>query len=39
MRYAKYLTEMKEAIIVRMLEGDETLTNIQRDTEVEINTL
>ncbi len=39
MRYAKYLTEMKEVIIVRMLEGDETLTNIQRDTEVEINTL
>ena len=28
MRYAKYLTEMKEVIIVRMLEGDETLTNI-----------
>ena len=30
---------MKEAIIARMLEGDETVTDIQRDTRVGIDTL
>lgn len=30
---------MKETIIARMLEGDETVTDIQRDTGVGINTL
>lgn len=30
---------MKEAIIARMLEGDETVTDIQRETGVGINTL
>ena len=30
---------MKEAIMARMLEGDETVTDIQRDTGVGINTL
>ena len=39
MSYNKYPKEMKEAIIARMLEGDETVTDIQRDTGVEINTL
>lgn len=39
MSYNKYPKEMKEAIIARMLEGDETVTDIQRDTGVGINTL
>lgn len=29
MSYNKYPKEMKEAIIARMLEGDETVTDIQ----------
>lgn len=32
--YAKYTKEMKEAIIARMWEGDEMVTDIQRDTRV-----
>ena len=39
MSYAKYPKEMKEAVIARMLEGDETVTDIQRDTGIGINTL
>lgn len=39
MSYAKYPKEMKESIIARMLEGDETVSDIQRDTGVGINTL
>lgn len=39
MSYNKYPKEMKEAIIARMIEGDETVTDIQRDTGVGINTL
>lgn len=39
MSYNKYPKEMKEAIMARMLEGDETVTDIQRDTGVGINTL
>ena len=35
MSYNKYPKEMKEAIIARMLEGDETVTDIQRDTGVD----
>lgn len=30
---------MKEAVIARMLQGDETVTDIQRDTGIGINTL
>ena len=39
MSYAKYPKEMKEAVIARMLQGDETVTDIQRDTGIGINTL
>ena len=39
MSYNKYPKEMKEAIMARMLEGDETVTDIQRDTGVGINIL
>lgn len=39
MSYNKYPKEMKEAIIARMLEDDETVTDIKRDTGVGINTL
>ena len=39
MSYAKYSKELKKAVIVRMLEGDETVTDIQRDTGIGINTL
>lgn len=39
MSYNKYPKEMKEGIIARMLEGDETVTDIQKDTGVGINTL
>lgn len=39
MSYNKYPKEMKEAIIARMLEGDETVKDIQRDTRVGIDTL
>lgn len=39
MSYARYPKEMKESIVARMLEGDETVTDIQRDTGVGLNTL
>lgn len=39
MSYNKYPKEMREAIVARMLEGDETVTDIQRDTGVGINIL
>lgn len=39
MSYAKYPKEMKEAVIARMLQGNETVTDIQRDTGIGINTL
>ena len=39
MSYAKYPKEMKEAVIARMLQGDETIMDIQRDTGIGINTL
>lgn len=38
MSYNKYPKEMKEAIIARMLEGDETVTDIQRDIAYYIST-
>lgn len=34
MSYTKYPKEMKEAVIARMLQGDETVTDIQRDTGI-----
>ena len=37
--YSRYPEEMKEAIMARMLEGDETVMDIQRETGVGINTL
>ena len=39
MSYNKYPKEMNEAIMARMLEGDETVTDIRQDTGVGINTL
>ena len=39
MSYNKYPKEMKESIVVRMLQGDESVTDIQRETGVGINTL
>lgn len=39
MSYNKYPKEMKETVITRLLEGDETVTDIQRDTGIGINTL
>ena len=39
MSYTKYPKEMKEAVIARMLQGDETIMDIQRDTGIGINTL
>lgn len=39
MSYARYPKEMKEAVVARMLERDETVTDIQRDTGIGINTL
>ena len=38
MSYAKYAKKLKEAVIARMLEGDETVVDIQRDTGIGINT-
>lgn len=34
-----YPKEMKEAVIARMFQGDETIMDIQRDTGIGINTL
>lgn len=39
MSYNRYPKEMKESIISRMLRGEETVTDIQRETGVGINTL
>lgn len=39
MSYAKYPKEMKEAIIIRLLSEEESVTDIQRDTGIGINTL
>lgn len=39
MSYNRYPKEMKEAIIKRLISGEETVTDIQRETGVGINTL
>lgn len=39
MSYNKYPKEMKEAVISRLLEGTESVTDIQRETGIGINTL
>lgn len=39
MSYNRYPKEMKESIIARMISGEETVTDIQRETGVGINTL
>ncbi len=39
MSYNKYPKEMKKAVIARMLSGEETMTDIGRETGININTL
>ena len=39
MSYNKYPKEMKESIITRLMSGEESVTDIQRETGVGINTL
>ena len=39
MSYNKYPKEMKEAVVSRILSGEETLSDICRDTGININTL
>lgn len=39
MSYNKYPKEMKDAVVVRMLSGEETMTDINRETGININTL
>ena len=39
MSYAKYLKEMKEAVVSRRMSGEETIIDIGRDTGININTL
>lgn len=39
MSYNKYPKEMKDSIIARLVSGEETVTDIQRETGVGINTL
>ena len=39
MSYNKYPKEMKEAVVSRMLSGEETMTDINRETGININTL
>lgn len=39
MSYNRYPKEMKESIIARLISGDESVTDIQRETGVGINTL
>lgn len=39
MSYNKYPKEMKEAVVSRILSGEETLSDISRDTGININTL
>lgn len=39
MSYNKYPSKMRDAVIARMLEGEETVTDIHRDTGIGINTL
>ena len=39
MSYAKYPKEMKEAVVSRIMSGEETICDIGRDTGININTL
>lgn len=39
MSYNKYPKEMKEAVVARMLSGEETMADINRETGININTL
>lgn len=39
MSYAKYPKEMKEAVVSRIMSGEETISDIGRDTGININTL
>ena len=39
MSYNKYQKEMKDAVVSRMLSGEETVTDINRETGININTL
>ncbi len=39
MSYNKYPKEMKDAVVSRMLSGEETMTDINRETGININTL
>lgn len=39
MSYAKYPKEMKEAVVSRRMSGEETISDIGRDTGININTL
>ena len=37
--YARYPKEMKEAVVARLISGDETVTDVNRETGIGINTL
>ena len=39
MSYNKYSKEMKDAVVARMLSGEETMADINRETGININTL
>jgi len=39
MSYNKYPKEMKDAVVSRILSGEETLSDICRETGININTL
>ena len=39
MSYAKYPKEMEEAVVSRIMSGEETISDIGRDTGININTL
>lgn len=39
MSYNKYPKEMKDAVVARMLSGEETMADINRETGININTL
>lgn len=39
MSYNKYPKEMKDAVVARMLSGEEMMADINRETGININTL
>jgi len=39
MSFNKYPKEMKDAVVARILSGEETITDIHRETRININTL